>query len=151
MHAAAGGGVWCLSLYPSVSVCWFRHLVFIASGVPANIVGGWRLVYGGAGACVLCMATDIFRRLVIGCAWACLSGLAGSTRGGWRCLLWRHSMHGAGGYLFEFGIIGIYAIRCNCKEYYNFYYSFRFQFRLGAAVDLYGALSIHDESHLKNM
>ena len=27
----------------------------------------------------MCMATDIFRRLVIGRAWACLSGLAGSA------------------------------------------------------------------------
>ena len=34
----------------------------------------------------LCMAKDIFRRLVIGRAWACLSGLAGSAGVGFRLL-----------------------------------------------------------------
>ena len=42
--------------------------------------------------------------------------------------------YGAGGYLFEFGITGLYAIPCNCKEYYNFITVFCFRFRLGVAV-----------------
>lgn len=92
-----------------------------------------RLVYGGAGACVLCMATDIFRRLgvigygfhsrrlVIGCACARVP-LVVAVRV--CCLL-------VGSYAWE--CIGIYAIRCNCKEYYNFITVFCFRFRLGVA------------------
>ena len=85
VHAAVGGGVPCLVMVPSVPsvsvCCWFRHLVFIASGVPADIVGVWSMA-----ALVLVLGFHS-RRLGIGCACACLSGLAGSTRGGWRCLL----------------------------------------------------------------
>ena len=47
VHAAVGGGVPCLVMVPSVPsvsvCCWFRHLVFIASGVPADIVGVWSM------------------------------------------------------------------------------------------------------------
>ena len=64
---------------------------------------GSGIVFPGSGFRLISLAVGVWGGA---CAWvplaaavdcACLSGLAGSTRGGWRCLLWRHSMHGAGG------------------------------------------------------
>jgi len=71
VHAAVGGGVPCLVMVPSVPsvsvCCWFRHLVFIASGVPADIVGVWSMA----------------ALVLVFCAWQRIS----SGGGWWRLVL----------------------------------------------------------------
>ncbi len=77
MHAAVGGGVPCLVMVPSVPsvsvCCWFRHLVFPALRVPADIVGVWSMA----------------ALVLVFCAWQRISpggwvlSAMGSTRGGW--------------------------------------------------------------------
>ena len=75
VHAAVGGGVPCLVMVPSVPsvsvCCWFRHLVFPALRVPADIVGVWSMA---ALVLVFCACWRISSGgcNLSGCACACL-------------------------------------------------------------------------------
>ena len=101
------------------------------------------------------MATDIFRRLVIGCAWACLFGLAGSAGVGCACLLSAGWILCLGCYvLWDFMVRADIFLNLELQEYMQFVAiaanstifiiaSGSGWVWLGAAVDLYGALSLY--------
>ena len=153
VHAAACGGVWCLSLYPSVSVCWFRNrFSCLGFRLPADIVGvlGWRWCWyfvRVGGYLPAAVIFPVLRVPLASCVRVCCR-LAGFYAWGCYAVMVRADIF-LNLELQEY--MQFVSITKNTTILLQFSVSGSGWVWLGAAVDLYSGLSVHDESHLKNM